>query len=517
MPGMVRGAVVRLIPPPHPDQLGAIRSKADLLFVEAGPGVGKTYVVSERYGLLAFDPRQRESRVVALSFTVSATNVLRSAIRLRWGRAAVRFPHSIQTFDAMFRELLEYLLRAGVVEWPGGKTSIKPIDEWNDRRRADSRNPIEWKPVLRAKKIVPSKRKVGANALVVTARKRLSPQLERGLSTHDSIREIVEAALTDPSIRPLLVAYMQRIASAVVVDELFDANSSDISLLNLAIEAGCRVTAVGDPWQALYDFRHSDPGDVRDELLGSHHFAEEPLTRSFRFRKGSPAEATANAARSGEPCLDLLGSSLGAEVVLASRWSQLWETGPEVQPLAFGQVRTELDAMMAILLDEVVRSRGFSGSRFAAAGFVKLGVGSQEAKSALSTAIAPLLAAMSGDDEPEVGQMLNEVSLLPKMVLEGFSKLRVDARARARYEPLLRAVALRLRFRGRPIPGLTIHQAKGNEWERVAVCFSDKEEEALARGLDVSEADDRRLYVGLTRAREETGRYVQRASGGRST
>jgi DNA helicase II / ATP-dependent DNA helicase PcrA len=48
---------------------------------------------------------------------------------------------------------------------------------------------------------------------------------------------------------------------------------------------------------------------------------------------------------------------------------------------------------------------------------------------------------------------------------------------------------------------MTIHQAKGREWNRVGVILNDVEIERLNSGLQRSNEDDRQLYVAITRAR----------------
>ena len=62
----------------------------------------------------------------------------------------------------------------------------------------------------------------------------------------------------------------------------------------------------------------------------------------------------------------------------------------------------------------------------------------------------------------------------------------------------------RLRTPGRVIPGLTTHQAKGGEWDVVAVRLSNTEREALAGGLSQFQDQHRKLYVACTRARSWT-------------
>ncbi len=52
--------------------------------------------------------------------------------------------------------------------------------------------------------------------------------------------------------------------------------------------------------------------------------------------------------------------------------------------------------------------------------------------------------------------------------------------------------------------GMTCHQAKGREWERVGVRLEQSDGAALRKGLDSSDEAHRALYVALTRARRST-------------
>ena len=54
------------------------------------------------------------------------------------------------------------------------------------------------------------------------------------------------------------------------------------------------------------------------------------------------------------------------------------------------------------------------------------------------------------------------------------------------------------------ILGMTIHQAKGREWDAVGLALQSTHVTRLAGGLSVSEAVDRALYVACTRARFRT-------------
>lgn len=60
------------------------------------------------------------------------------------------------------------------------------------------------------------------------------------------------------------------------------------------------------------------------------------------------------------------------------------------------------------------------------------------------------------------------------------------------------------------VMGLTVHQAKGREWDRVAVVLSAKQTQALRGGLQEADAGHRALYVACTRARIMTNVWGER-------
>jgi DNA helicase-2/ATP-dependent DNA helicase PcrA len=51
---------------------------------------------------------------------------------------------------------------------------------------------------------------------------------------------------------------------------------------------------------------------------------------------------------------------------------------------------------------------------------------------------------------------------------------------------------------------MTVHQAKGREWNLVGVALQDSHIEHLQRGLSSAESLHRQLYVACTRARDRT-------------
>jgi len=118
------------------EQIVAAACDQPRVFLQAEPGSGKTTVAAQRFGKLRFRPRRRLDRrrddraVVAVSFTRSATWELRQRVRRSWGPTALAWPHRICTLDTLVCDLLQDLLLAKLVRWPGGHTALDVHDSW---------------------------------------------------------------------------------------------------------------------------------------------------------------------------------------------------------------------------------------------------------------------------------------------------------------------------------------------------------------------------------------------------
>ena len=73
-----------------------------------------------------------------------------------------------------------------------------------------------------------------------------------------------------------------------------------------------------------------------------------------------------------------------------------------------------------------------------------------------------------------------------------------------RYTERLDVLRSRLAYSGQLVAGMTVHQAKGREWDHVGVRLSQDERGTLAAGLRVDNERHRQLYVACTRARFST-------------
>ncbi|WP_405933897.1 UvrD-helicase domain-containing protein [Streptomyces sp. NBC_00827] len=108
------------------EQLLAVGSPHRRLYVEAAPGSGKTTVSAQRFGLHRFASAVDHRAVVAISFTRSATEEMRSRVLRHWGPSALAWPHRVVTLDTVLYGLLAHLLQTGVLQARGSPGAGSP-------------------------------------------------------------------------------------------------------------------------------------------------------------------------------------------------------------------------------------------------------------------------------------------------------------------------------------------------------------------------------------------------------
>ena len=489
--------------PLTPEQRAAAFSPQARLLVVASPGCGKTTVAAERFGLHRFSRHDDHRRCLALSFTRAATGELGRRIRERWGPAALSWPHRAMTLDALHVELVHVLLRTGAIRWPNGHTALVVEDSWRGQRGVVRRDPGQYvaAPVLRGGDVaVHSVRHQGIAVTRIGQVADLRSHFDEGRCTHLEVREVLGVALVDPALRGALETAIRESTKAIVVDEIFDGNDVDTGVLRLAAGQGVDVSVIGDPWQAVYEFRGADPRRAHTQLT-SDGFIQESVATSFRFRTGTTQRYN-SLLRSRQPCVLPLGSAGNCDVVLASEWDTLWACDDGVLPLSFGIVRNQTDAAMLLLLDHVVERRLRRRAVYVA-----------DAHAFLRTAGAVDPADLRDEAERIVGLLADPSSVTQGTLGSWRAALRQigvpaqlrplrDAAQEARQVENLRALGRRI-ARRTSVPGMTVHQAKGGEWPSVGLRVSDDEADMLATGLDPTDESARVLYVAVTRAMDD--------------
>ena len=489
------------------EQIAASTSGERRLFIEATPGSGKTTVAAERYGVLRFDiNRDIGSSITAVSFARSATHELYRRIIDRWSSRALEWPHSVTTIDTLIRDIVHYLLRCGAILWLNDHTTIEVLDNWR------------WHSGYRWLKVGNNYRRVvtldddnlltSVGCEVSTAqfgfgdKLAFHKQLESGRCTHEDMRNVLTAALQRDDLRSRISEYLGSTISHMIIDEIFDANQLDLTLVELCCEIDINLTIVGDPWQALYEFRGARPDHVK-LILERWNFMSLPLSQSFRFHSKEMKQLN-RLLRCSQP-IDI-GVDGPHEVVLASQWNCLW-TGPDyILPLSFGRINNKNDAAVVLLLDHLVRSQFSEHAIFLSEALILLSIDRQ----IYSQKGPPLMAEVTkiltsgAPDAPKrafnhLRDAIKSLSALSPPQKESINEERQYIEKFGRLEQRLSAQ--------RPLmPGVTIHQAKGREWDNVGVRLNSSEISRLKSGLDPTVEKDRTLYVALTRARQNVTR-----------
>jgi DNA helicase-2/ATP-dependent DNA helicase PcrA len=341
------------------EQRLAAGTSARNVFIEAGPGTGKTTVSAHRFAVQRFQPAARgdDRAVAAVSFTRSATWSLWRRVQRIWGPATLVWPHRIVTLDTIMTDLLHDLLACRLLTWPSGHTTLSVHDSWKS-----------FSSTFRTRTAYGLRISNGSVEIVTVFTRQygfrvpatiITPLLEAGTCTHEDIRSVLEQALTDgrcaDRVRSRLAATMR----ALIVDEVFDANDLDMAVIELAVNADVEVTLVGDPWQALYVFRGARPEAVPD-LVRRTGMRTLPLTRSFRWQDDAQRDL-ADRLRNGAPVIlpgdRNEGADYGVDVVLGLFWKPLWEVGSNVLPLAFHAFKGgSEEAAATLLLNHLTRN-----------------------------------------------------------------------------------------------------------------------------------------------------------------
>ena len=484
-------------------QVLAAAAQDRLVNIVSAPGSGKTTVAAERFGYLRYSNTMDRRGVIGVSFTRSAAGELGSRIASRWGSSTLSFPHVVSTFDEFHVRLLHSLLSDGTIHWPGGLQKLTVLDEYRGCPGYRWLVAGGWRRVAR----LGTDRIVYSDSVRVTQPRngignvgQHRDQLRSGVVSHEDVRSVLLSTLQVPSLIEHALAWMAMNYRGLIVDEVYDADPLDLTIAGIATIAGIDVTLIGDPWQALYGWRGATPERVA-VLLDGAPFVRYDQPESFRF-EGAQMPALAKRLRAGQPVTIPAISSTDIDVALARRWRELWHVGDNVLPLAFRNVGNGIDAMLNLLLDQATRAclgRRAFGQQSAQ---VQLGLDDDRLDERQADVLGPILEELvAGRSAAEVLDMLRDAALTLGARRRP-NRLPRDGEPNRRLE--IEALRRRLE-RHDLVPGLTVHQAKGCEWQRVGVALRPSDRDRLSRGLRELEPEDCVIYVALTRARRMCG------------
>ncbi|MEX2548522.1 MAG: ATP-dependent DNA helicase [Chloroflexota bacterium] len=316
------------------EQRSAVRYGAGPLLVIAGPGTGKTEVVTRRLAWLIATKRARPREILALTFTDNAAEEMQARVDLLvpYGQADAAI-HTFHAFgDRLIREFAFELGLPGDVRLITRAEAVVLLREHVFRLGLDSYRPLgdptrflgalvdlfqrakdEAVSVEALAGYVDGLRSAdGPEADVWNARRELASAYERyqellaerGLIDHgDQVWLALRLLRERPTVRESVMNRFRYL----LVDEFQDMNPAQLELIHELTGQTRNVTVVGDPDQAIYTFRGAAANniisfedrhpDLRRIVLRRNYRSRQPIIDAAHRLIGHAAETSHSAAR----------------------------------------------------------------------------------------------------------------------------------------------------------------------------------------------------------------------------
>jgi DNA helicase-2/ATP-dependent DNA helicase PcrA len=489
----------------NPEQRAAAETPRGPLCILAGAGTGKTTTITRRIAWQVASGAFPAEQIVAVTFTQKAAGELRARLHAL-GVEGVR----ASTFHAAALALLRHFEGDPGRVMPSKALLLRRVGNglpgaYRFRPAGDLATEIEW---ARNRRLTPETYDDGLG----DHEPPIPPDLMRRVFREYERRKAAEGLLDfedllERAVKLFEEDYDARAAvherwRAFTVDEYQDVNLLQQALLDLWLGERDELCAVGDDYQAIYGFTGASPAWLLALPQRFPHARVVRLERNYRStpqvlelanrlvpRLGGSAKTLASTLPEGpEP---VVGPSL--DVVAHVR--QLHDSGIPLEE-------------MAVLVRTNSRTTEFEEALHDAA------VPFQGASLLARDAARQLLKALRGMQGP-AAEVVHGLAVRQGLLAEVPDKL--GEREQTRQADLARLVRLAEEFggavdgfveslherfgesAGRGVHLLTLHRAKGLEWEAVFLPHLEEGELPVRRG-DVEE--ERRLfYVGLTRAK----------------
>ena len=267
-------------------QRRAVTHRPAPLLVVAGPGSGKTRIITRRIAWLVHEKQAQPENMLAVTFTNRAAEEMRERLFGFLGDEAERV--WVHTFHAAaLRILRKFGERVGLAP------EFRVVDE-DEQRRILARE-LQRLRVSReqfsvgdlASRISLSKSRLEHPEVALGQEDPTVAEVVRGyeawlrehgaLDFDDLIRYAVHLLRSDAEVR----AFYHRTLEHILVDEYQDINQAQYAFLSLLAPPGASITAVADEDQTIYGWRGSDPAFV-DAFIRRYNPTIVKLPYSYR-------------------------------------------------------------------------------------------------------------------------------------------------------------------------------------------------------------------------------------------
>jgi len=256
----------------NPQQRRAVTAAPGAVLVLAGPGSGKTRVLTHRVAHLIAHFSAEPRRVVAVTFTNKAAREMQSRVVALVGDPRVAARINLGTFHAL---CARFLRRDGArLGLPSNFVIFDESDQESLARQALKDNNIDPRQhppskvlaaISSAKNELVSAQEYPATSYFGEIVRRVYPHYEgllrqnNALDFDDLLVWAVRLLREQEEVR---LAYRERFRH-LLVDEFQDTNSVQYELLRLLAPDGADLFAVGDPDQSIYRWRGADYRNVQ--------------------------------------------------------------------------------------------------------------------------------------------------------------------------------------------------------------------------------------------------------------
>ncbi|MHC4711449.1 MAG: ATP-dependent helicase, partial [Planctomycetota bacterium] len=309
----------------------AVTHRDGALLVLAGPGSGKTTVVTRRIACLIAQGAS-SWQILALTFTNKAAGEMRQRVEaLLPGHLLADRPPTVATFHSFCaRRLREFADAAGLVP------HYSIYDE-ADRKEAIKQaisvcglSAQNWAPAAVGSAISRAKNAlIGAEAYAAAANEFFSRSVapiyhayEKILGDNDALDfddlllRMADLLRHDEAVRTQL----QQRYRYVLIDEYQDTNHAQFVIAHTLAAAHGNICVVGDPDQSIYGWRGADIGNILE--FEEHHpsAAVVPLGQNFR--------STGHIVNAAAGLISCCGTSTSGTVCPGGRWRSCTASTP---------------------------------------------------------------------------------------------------------------------------------------------------------------------------------------------